>query len=206
MAELKVRPISNWPWPRRGGQKRAPFKANWQRTVQDLDRELHHLGASYCILEIAVQEDEIRLDGWIRAGARPSNPGVIVSCETKHGPMRYPCDTYSDWQANVRAIVLSLAALRAVDRYGVTGRGEQYKGFRALPEPPPAANGKMTREEAAQFMGQHGGYTSSVILGSENVRIDAYRRSAMKLHPDNKTTGDEELFKKLQKAKKALEF
>jgi hypothetical protein len=37
------------------------------------------------------------------------------------------------WQANVRAIALALEALRAVDRYGVTKRGEQYQGWTALP-------------------------------------------------------------------------
>lgn len=87
MAELKIRPISSWPWPRRGGAKRSPFKASWSRTVHDLELEMWHLGAKWCVME-------------------PDRP--------------------------TRAVVLSLAALRAVDRYGVTGRGEQYKGFKAL--------------------------------------------------------------------------
>ena len=32
---------------------------------------------------------------------------------------------------NLRSIALGLKALRAVDRYGVSRRGEQYAGFRA---------------------------------------------------------------------------
>ena len=49
--------------------------------------------------------------------------------------MSYPCDKYSNWQANLRAIALSLEALRAEDRYGVTRRAEQYKGWAKLLPP-----------------------------------------------------------------------
>ena len=48
--------------------------------------------------------------------------------------MRFPCDTFTDWQANVRGIALALEALRAVDRYGVTQQAEQYRGWTALPD------------------------------------------------------------------------
>ncbi len=59
-----------------------------------------------------------------------------------HGPLRYATDAHErqyaglgmeGWQADVGAIALALTALRAVDRYGVSRRGEQYTGWRALP-------------------------------------------------------------------------
>jgi hypothetical protein len=43
----------------------------------------------------------------------------------------YATDACELWQHNVRSIALGLEALRAVDRYGITRRGEQYAGFRA---------------------------------------------------------------------------
>jgi len=43
----------------------------------------------------------------------------------------YATDCCQFWQHNVRSIALGLQALRAVDRYGISRRGEQYSGFRA---------------------------------------------------------------------------
>lgn len=37
------------------------------------------------------------------------------------------------WQANIRAIAKTLEHLRDLDRWGVTKRGEQYTGWKALP-------------------------------------------------------------------------
>ena len=43
----------------------------------------------------------------------------------------YATDCCMFWQHNLRSIALGLEALRAVDRYGISRRGEQYAGFRA---------------------------------------------------------------------------
>ncbi len=47
----------------------------------------------------------------------------------------YATDACEFWQHNVRSIALGLEALRAVDRYGISRRGEQYAGFRAALTP-----------------------------------------------------------------------
>jgi hypothetical protein len=45
------------------------------------------------------------------------------------------CDQYKEVRWNINAIRLSLAAMRAIDRYGVTGILERvFKGFEQLPE------------------------------------------------------------------------
>ncbi len=86
------------------------------------------------MLQIDIREQALRLDGGLRANARPVDfPGVRISFESKHGPLTYATDTHEFWQHNVRGIALGLQALRAVDRYGVTKRGEQYTGWKALP-------------------------------------------------------------------------
>ena len=137
------------------GRRGSTFSVSWSQALGQLENELVHLGAKNIVIQVALNEDDIRLDGWPKAGARPSHPGVIVSFQSKHGSLRYFCDEYDEgqrygkrnlvgYQANLRAIGLGLAALRAVDRYGFTKRGEQYTGFKALG----TGDGLATRQEA----------------------------------------------------------
>lgn len=115
----------------------SPFRAPWTSTVEILGDELRAHGARRAVLEIDVAENQLRLDGLPRAAARPASSGVVLSFTATSVPgapaLRYEVATYADWRDNVRAIALGLRALRAVDRYGVTTRGEQYAGWRALP-------------------------------------------------------------------------
>jgi hypothetical protein len=52
---------------------------------------------------------------------------------------------------NARAIALGLEALRKVDRYRITKRGEQYTGWSALPPATPMGAAKMTADDALEF-------------------------------------------------------
>lgn len=132
--EVTFRPLPIWPYsdttPRRS---RWTFKAGWQRTLDLLDRELRHLGAHEVMIGAGFRESDLRLDGLPRADARaPSHPGVELSFDSRHGRLVYGTDTCEYWQHNVRSIALGLEALRAVDRYGITQRGQQYAGFKQL--------------------------------------------------------------------------
>jgi hypothetical protein len=98
-----------------------------------LARELRQLGAKNIVVQAAVTDADIRLDGKLRANAYPEHPGVILTFDSKFGPLSYPCDRFTTYQDNLRAIALALEALRKVDRYGVTKRGEQYTGWKAIP-------------------------------------------------------------------------
>jgi hypothetical protein len=175
----------------------------------DTDRllryELERLRVVLAVLEIDIAEGDIRKDGWIRADARPRSPRVVVSFEhPKLGALRYPCDQFHDWQDNVRAIALALEALRTVDRYGVTKHAEQYAGWKALP---PATSTSMTAQAAAQFLAKHGGddqYRPADLLRNPDMFQQAYRRAALRLHPDM-IGGTVEAFQELQTAKTVLE-
>jgi hypothetical protein len=85
-------------------------------------------------------------------------------------------------EANVRAIALALEALRKVDRYGVTKRGEQYAGWKALPSPNDAI-----LERGRQIIREHDGDV---------------RRALAATHPDREG-GDEEAFKAVSAAREA---
>lgn len=183
----QVRVLEQWPGElhRFDMRQRAPFRTEWPRTEQLLEREIvRHLRGKDVVFELALDAYDIRLDGGLRTNARPTrHPGIVISFGSRHGPQRYFTDKYTDWRGNARAIALGLEALRAVDRYGITRRGEQYTGFGKLPAP--AAD--MSVDEALELLRTHGGF----------------RAAAMKTHPD--VGGDAVLFRRVTAAKAKLE-
>lgn len=194
--DLQTRPIDEWPGPLRRSheRKRAPFRVGYGKLINDLQREVDHLRATSCVLLMALDQSDIRLDGRPRAGATPRHPGVILVLQTPSGQMRWPCDTYNDWADNLRAISLSLAALRAVDRYGVTKRGEQYTGWMKLEAP----NGDhWTKEQAREFLRSIIGNTFDAV-----PILAAIRECERRTHPD--AGGDVDKFKKVQQARALL--
>ncbi len=196
------RPIHLWPRPENKHRRRSVFKSPYSKTLALLFREIEYLGGRSIVIQIDVEERELRLDGWPRSDARPTSPRVLVSLESKHGPLAYPCDRFDRWQDNLRAIALALEALRKVDRYGVTTHGEQYTGWRALPA---SVNGDgfATVGDAAEFIAEHCD-DDPVEIGSRfNVFREAYRAAALRLHPD-RNGGDDADFKKLQKAREFI--
>jgi hypothetical protein len=197
---LVARPIVTWPGLITETRTRSPFSAGWGDTTYLLRREAAQLDAPEIVLQLAVGEGGIRNDGWIRADARPEHPGVIVSIESRQGPLSFPCDAFTDWQSNVRAIALGMEALRRVDRYGITKRGEQYDGWKAIG---PAA---MTADDAARILidaaGAGGTWDPEDIIGARPLISDLYRRAARVLHPD--AGGDPEVFARVAEAKTLL--
>lgn len=130
--------LTAWPYPAtRKRRSRWTFKAGWDDTLRLLDTELRLLKADSCVIAAGFREQDLRLDGLPRANARePEHPGVEISFSAfaVEGRPRlvYATDVCERWEHNVRSIALGLEALRAVDRYGITRRGEQYAGWRQL--------------------------------------------------------------------------
>jgi hypothetical protein len=189
--------IEKWPGEKRLSYKRqdAPFRAAYAKTLDLLERELRHLRAKQIVIQAYFDRASIRNDGWPRSSARPKEPGVVVSFIGKAGEMAFPCDTYKDWEDNIRAIALSLEALRRVDRYGVTHHNEQYKGWAKLPP----ASDRMSARDALAFIQLYAGMAPT----SREKLAEAYRIAARKLHPD--TGGSPDQFILLGKAKAAIE-
>jgi hypothetical protein len=182
---LSVRPITTWPGePRTDAQRvRSPFDSSYSDTLVLLDRELRMLRATVTVVQLAVNEGQLRRDGKLYANTRPDHPGVILSFDTKQGHFRYTADRFTHWQDNLRAIALGLEALRKIERYGIGSGTEQYTGFLQLEVQ------TLTHAEAVAFLDEHGG---------------TYRNAARKLHPDNPETGDPGLFNRLQDVRRVL--
>lgn len=184
----EIRPLEFWTDPETKPRQPSPFSAPWSTTLDLLGRETSQLGARLVVIQLDVTEGDIRRDGMVLAGAKVGHPGVVVSFESRFGPLRYAADTYSGtsrypaWQSNVRAVALSLEALRAVDRWGASKRGEQYRGWKALP----ATTGVTfpSADEALRWMREMDG-------GAPADARTTYRRLARKMHPDAGGTTDD---------------
>jgi|SRR5580658_570471 hypothetical protein len=204
MIQLRFVPIEKWPGARTRNRAGSPFRANYLNTLDLLESELRHLRARDIVLQASIGWQDIRNDGWPKSNARFTDPGVILTFESANGPLSFPCDRYTDWQANVRAIGLSLEALRAVDRYGATRRAEQYQGWRQIAAPGAAAHFGSV-DAAAEFLAVHAQSGSSVeILRDSDARKRAYRKAAARYHTDA-PTGNVEMFHLVQEAVAVLE-
>lgn len=81
----------------------------------------------------------IRRHGGVKEAQKATHPDIggdardfaAIQAAQERKRLVYATDTCGFWQHNVRSIGLGLEALRAVDRYGISKRGQQYAGFRA---------------------------------------------------------------------------
>lgn len=184
--DISFRPLPNWPYPatpdRRFGQfKHRGVKIPWERTLRDLQYEVEMLDGHDIIIGAGYAEGDVRRDRQPRADARaPRHPGVEISFESRYGRLTYATDVFWDWRDNVRAVALGLEALRAIDRWGVARRGQQYAGFAQLPAGGPDATRGKALVEAAGGMTQALKRHHPDAGGNERDFIDvtAYRKQA----------------------------
>lgn len=197
---MKVDPIATWPGALTRDRTASPFSADLSATLDVLQRELRALHAVDARLQIAIPASHFRLDGYPRSTAKPEHPGIILTLQSKHGPLSYPCDTFTRWQDNLRAIALALEALRKVDRYGVTKRGEQYRGFLAL-EATAMPAGFTTVDDATSYLVDkaHRGY----VKGDRDGLRAVVRLAKANTHPDR--GGDADTFDRVMRAVALLE-
>lgn len=204
MIQLRFVPIDRWPGEKTRGRINSPFRAGYLDTLNLLEEELGKLRAKEIVLQAAIGWEDIRNDGWPKSGARFFDAGVILTFESTNGALSFPCDRFTDWQANLRAIALSLQALRAVNRYGVTRRAEQYQGWKRIAPPSDSPFGN--KDEAARFLAGEGEMKGDYrfLIDDSAIRQSIYRRAAAKLHPDA-AGGSHDAFVKLQAALSMLE-
>lgn len=128
-------PLS-WPagWRRTpfGHRRNSPFQVKMGRARDELLHELMLMGSDHIVLSTDIP---LRRDGLPYANYRaPDDPGVAVYFALKGRTNVMACDTFHTIGANMRALGLSVAALRAIDRYGASQIFEQaFDGMRALP-------------------------------------------------------------------------
>ncbi|OYO16616.1 molecular chaperone DnaJ [Enemella dayhoffiae] len=195
MLRYTVRPITGWDGPRTdhfSRRSRHTFKATWSSTLDLLERELGQLDATEVVLQVDVRDRDIRNDGQLRANAAPTDPGVRMLFDSRHGPLTYQCDSCSYWQHNVRSIALGLEALRAVDRYAINAvAGQQYKGYREITAG--AVDAPLDRLDAYSVLSYWSGVEVTPGESAQSLMArwkEARRRSHPDLHNGDRTAWD----------------
>lgn len=194
--QWQMEPMASWPYPETKGRKTSPFRAKHADTLKKLDAELQHLQVRGAVaVRVVATQADVRLDGMLRASARVQHPGVAISfTSARHGALTYPCDAFQagyfgeSWQANLRAIALGLEHLRALDRYGIAGRGEQYAGWRAIKAAAPAEFDSV--DAALRWLVEFADMARRDVrdVAVRDAAPLMLRRAARKAHPD--TGGD----------------
>ncbi len=203
---LDVRSLTTWPGALTpaGRRQSSPFSSTLTSTLSTLRTELSALSARHPVMEVAIPPEQFRLDGRPRATARAEHPGVVLSLPTTDvGPLRYATDRFVTWQDNLRAIALGLEALRRVERYGITRRGEQYAGFRALPPGTPMPGRSMDIDTAYTVVADAACVSLRSVRDASGDKLhDLYRQASRFTHPDAGGTTEE--FQRLQEAMRVI--
>ncbi len=103
-------------------------------------------------------------------------------------------------------MVLTMEALRAVERHGAVRRQEQYAGFKALPAGSGGpSHGGMTVDEARRIVWRYAGCMSP-LKRDDQERADqtAYRAAVKRAHPD-RPTGSRVAWDELEQAQRVLD-
>ncbi len=187
-SDVVFRPIEQWPGELTRFRRRSQFSAPWGKTLQLVERELEFLGARQVVVQVALEERDFRIDDTPRVRATASHPGIILAFESEYGPLQYATDEFDNWQDNLRAVALSLEALRAVNRYGVSRHGEQYRGWRQLPVGSDDTHGIPDARTAREYL--------------DDVYAGDLRAALFATHPDR--GGDREEFGKVMRIKGLL--
>jgi len=195
---------SEKPLAEPGFRKRSSFDANMlTKTTKLLKREAGMLGAAQVVVQV---DGPVRQDGQ-PAVTRLRTPAVSVFIQSRHGPLRYDVDTFDHWEDNLRGVALGLEALRAVDRYGVTKRGEQYPGWKALPPGTSVATAMpaMSATEAAGIVVETAKsmVEPDLVLQDSRLYSSLWRDAVKNAHPDR--GGDRQAWDRLQVAKTVLD-
>lgn len=172
------------------------------QTLEDLDRELWHLGASDVVVQVDLVGGEraIRQDGQIRADARAASPAVVLTFKRRGVPHVIATDHFTRWEDNLRAIAKGLEALRLMERYHITQAGEQYRGWQALPASTTTA---LSTEQAADVLATRTHVRREDIINDREHARRAYQVAANRAHPD--AGGSTSDFQLVQEAKRVLE-
>jgi hypothetical protein len=183
-------------WP--VGRERTPIhQRRWGnlnkmpsgRIRQLLARELRLMDVGSWVISSNVA---VRQDGLPYANQRaPEDPGVVLYFTRKSVDIAISCDAWHSVDANLRAIGLTIEAIRGMERWGTDEMVDRaFTGFKALPE----------SIQLSEHMARSWWEVLEVSQdASMDVRRAAYRSLLMKHHPDQ--GGDRWKFEELQKAK-----
>lgn len=123
-----------WPpgWPRAKHRESSQFKVSIGVAFRALENELKLLGARQVIVSSNLFRGSTGVP--LSGQGKPKDPGVAVYFKLDARDLSLACDRYEKVEANMRALHLTVAALRGIERWGSSGMVERaFTGFAALP-------------------------------------------------------------------------
>ncbi len=177
-----------WPtaWPRSKEKKVAQFKVSMGEAVSQLYDELDRLGADNVVVSSNMR---LRLDGRPLADQRRMDDEGVAVYFTYNGAQQcIPCDKWTTVKDNVRAVGLTIQALRGLERWGAKEMvNAAFQGFTALPAQ--AGAGSEQWWEILEM--------AEPVIDAEYIKR-SYREVSRKVHPDN--GGSDEQFIRVKNA------
>jgi hypothetical protein len=126
-----------WPvgWTRthHDDRRASIYQVSFARARDEVLRSVRLLGG----VDVVISSDiALRRDGLPYANqGEPRDPGIAVYWTQHNQPRVMACDCWRTVRDNLRAVGLTIDALRAIDRSGATQLLERaFTGFAALPE------------------------------------------------------------------------
>jgi hypothetical protein len=150
-------------------------------------RELRLMGVEEHTITIS-SDIPLRADGYPRADrGEPGDPGIAVYFKFDARDLSFACDSYQTTRDNLRALALTIEALRGIQRWGASDLMDRaFRGFAALPE------------RATSPWRETLGFKENELVTVE--KIDSrFRELVKKHHPDY--GGNEETFRQITEAR-----
>lgn len=141
---------TNWKRTIAGDRKRATFQQGLAAARDGLVRQLELLGA---VNGMITSDLPVRADGLPYADGRASDPGIAVWFVLDGKERVFACDKWMAHAGNMRAIALSIQAIRGLDRWGASDLVTRvFAGFNALP---PGGDQESTKRPWREVLHMH---------------------------------------------------
>lgn len=134
----------------------------------------------------------LRADGMPRADrGEPQDPGIAVYFKFDGRDLSFACDSYETTRDNLRALALTIKALRGIQRWGASDLMDRaFRGFAALPE------------KATSPWRETLGFKEQDLVTADKIE-SRYRELVKKHHPDYNPNDPraEEIFRQVVEAR-----
>lgn len=190
-----IMPTSSYPlaWPAgksvTRSRRRSPFGRNHTVTsgIEDIRRNLKLMGARNVVVTSNLP---MRNDGQPSGSASiPSDVsrGVAVYWTVDNNPHVLACDVYFRVEENLRAIALSLEAMRGIERWGAVQAAQMFQGFQSLP----AGDAVVAQRPWRDVLAEGGAFPAGLPAADQLAIAKArYRRMIQQVHPDAGAAAD----------------
>jgi hypothetical protein len=152
-----------WPKTEPGKKEDGRFNQSLATALNNLKTEVVRLGGKNLVLS----------SNYTLGADRPAESGVVAYFQLDQASIAVPCDRWKLVEHNIRAIALTIEAMRGMERWGAKHMiSAMFSGFKALPE-------KGSGVDPYEIMGLKRGqeYTEKQIT-------DAFREQSKVCHPD----------------------